>query len=415
MTMYPASALERAMKVQEVLLKAVSGEIRWFQAAAILGLSARSMRRWRLRYEKYGYTGLLDRRTGRPSPRRVDGGELQKLLRLYRERYDGFNVRHFHEIARREHGVRFSYTFVKKALQEAGLVKKGKKRGPHRLHREPKECFGEMVHLDGSPHAWLALRPDEKQVMISIPDDATKRLLYAQLWPAESTEAVLTALKEVVESYGIPMSLYTDRAAWAFHTPNAGRKVDKERLTQVGRALAQLGVEHIPAYSPQARGCSERLNRTLQDRLINELRVHHITQLKDANRYLREVFIPNYNRTFNRPARRPENVFVSAKGFDLDQILCTQVERTVAKNNTVVWDGLRLQIPKQPGRWSCEDLRVTVRRHLDQTLSVWHGVRRLSSYNKTGILNQTTKPRKAAETPLRATPFAPFPQLEVVQ
>mgnify|MGYP000687023377 CR=1 FL=1 len=414
MTMYPASAVERAMKVQEVVMRAMSGEIRWIQAAAILGISARSMRRWRWRMKKYGYDGLLDRRTGRPSPKRADEAEVERVLWLYREKYNGFNVRHFHGISRREHGVKFSYTFVKKALQMAGLVKRGKKRGPHRLRREPKECFGEMVHLDGSPHAWLGLKPGEKQVMIAILDDATRRLLYAQLWPGESTEAVLTALKEVIESYGIPMSLYTDRATWAFHTPHAGGRVDKEKLTQVGRALAQLGVEHIPAYSPQARGRSERLNRTLQDRLVNELRVHGIEHVEDANRYLREVFIPNYNREFSIPARRPENVFVRSKGTDLDQILCIQVERTVAKDNTIVWDNLRLQIPKQAGRWSCEDLKLTVRRHLDGTFSVWRGVNRLSMYTREGTIKPASKSRAAAETPLRATPSAPFPQLEAI-
>jgi len=187
---------------------------------------------------------------------------------LYRERYYGFNVYHYHGILKREHDVTLSYSFVKKALQEAGLVKKKRKRGRHFKKRERRSCFGEMLHIDGSPHVWLSLKPEEKQCLIQVLDDATSRLLYAQLWPQETTWSILSALGEVIRAEGIPMALYTDRAGWAFYTPKAGERVDKKKLTQVGRVLKQLGVEHIPAYTPQARGRSERLNRTLQDRLV---------------------------------------------------------------------------------------------------------------------------------------------------
>ncbi len=194
-----------------------------------------------------------------------------------------------------------SYSFIKLALQEAGLVRKGRARGRHRRRREPRPCFGELLHLDGSPHAWLALVPQERQTLLHVLDDATKRLLYAQLWPAETTEAVMTALREVFQTWGLPIALYTDRAGWAFHTPKAGGKVDPSRLTQVGRALQALGIEHIPSYSPKARGRSERLNGTLQDRVVNELRLAGITTVEAANAYLRESFLPDYNATFTRP------------------------------------------------------------------------------------------------------------------
>jgi transposase len=286
---YAPGAVERAMKVQEVIVQAIAGKLTWIQAAEILGCSARTIRRYRWRLERDGYDGLFDRRRRLPSPKRAPLAELQRVLALYRDRYRDFNVRHFHQVARREHGVRFCYAFVKKALQSAGLVPTHRPRGRHRRRREPRACFGELLHLDGSRHRWLALRPEQWFTLIVVVDDATKRILHAELWDGgESVAAVMSALHAVVEHYGVPMALYTDRAHWAAHTPTAGGPPDRRRLTQVGRALARLGIEHILAYSPAARGRSERVNRTLQDRLVNEWRVAGITTLAAANHYLRE-------------------------------------------------------------------------------------------------------------------------------
>ncbi len=381
---YPQAAWERAMTVQEVLLKALSGEIHWFRAADILGISARALRRWRERYETHGYVGLVDKRRHSPSVRRVAAPEVERLLRLYRERYGGFNVRHFHEIARREHGVTVSYSFLKDALQAAGLVKKHRPRGRHRRRREPRACVGELLHIDGSTHAWFALAPEARATLIALPDDATSEVLYAQFWEAESTRAVMTALGEVFTTYGLPMALYSDRAHWAFHTPTAKGPVDKTHLTQVGRALAQLGVEHIPAYSPQARGRSERLNRTFQDRLVNELRVAGITTIPAANAYLRDVFLPHHNATFSRPPRDPEPAWVALGEVDLDQMLCHQETRTVGQDNTVTLDRVVLQIAKQPGRRTCAGLEVLVRRHLSGPHSIWRGPQRLGLFDAAG-------------------------------
>src|SRR6059036_3733661 len=270
---YSRGAVERAMKVQEVILRAIDGKLTWVQAADILGYSPRTIRRIRWRLQHFGYEGLLDRRRQTPSPKRAPVADVQRLLALYRERYLGFNVRHFHQLARRQHGVRFCYAFVKKALQTAGLVAKHQPRGRHRRRREPRPCFGELLHLDGSRHRWLALVPDQYLTLIAVVDDATKQVLYAALGDGgESTAAVMTALRHVLVTWGLPMALYTDRAHWAVHTPVAGGAVDRTKLTQVGRALAQLGIEHILGYSPQARGRSERMNGTLQGRLVNELR-----------------------------------------------------------------------------------------------------------------------------------------------
>ena len=380
---YAVIAVERAMKLQDVILRAMSGELTWLQAADILGMHPRSLR-WRVRQQRVGYDGLLDRRRQRPSPRLAPFGEVERILRLYRERYAGFNVHHFHQLVRRDHQVTLSYSFVRTALQKAGLVATRRARGRHRRRREPRPCFGELLHLDGSPHVGLARCPDQRQTLIPVIDDATKRLLYAQLWPAETTVGGLTALADVFRAFGLPIALYTDRAGWAFHTPTAGGPIDRERLTHVGRALARLGIEHIGAYSPQARGRGERLNRTLQDRLVNELRLAGIDSREAAHQYLRDHFIPDYNATFTRSPADPTPAFVALGDVDLDQILCEEDERVVAPDNTVSFDTVCLQLAKQPGRPTCAGARVIVRRHLDGRFTVWRGVACLGRYSPAG-------------------------------
>ena len=376
---------ERAMRVHEVILRGLSGERSWLEVADILGRSPRSIRRLRWRFEHYGYDGLYDGRRVKPSPKRAPVAEVERILRLYRARYPGFNGRHFYQLARREHGVTLSYTFVKRLLQQAGLLPKRRPRGRHRRRREPRPCVGELLHLDGSRHAWLALVPTSQPTLLAVVDDATTRLLYAQLVAGgESVTAVMTALRTVLETHGLPMALYTDRASWACHTPTSGSRPDRRQLTQVGRALQRLGIEHILGYSPQARGRSERVNRTLQDRLVNELRVAGIRTLPAANRYLRDQFLPAFNAEFGRPPADPTSAFVPVGGVNLADILCHEEARTVGRDNTVRLDGVLLQLAKQPGRRTCAGLQVLVRRHLDGTHAVWWGARCLGRYSPTG-------------------------------
>jgi len=393
---YSLAAVERAMTVHQALLHALHGRQTWLQVADVLGLSPRTVRRWRARLEQHGVPGLVDRRRQTPSPRRVPLSALQRVLRLYRERYQGFNVRHFHQLARRDHGVTFSYTLVKTALQGAGLVAKGRARGRHRRRREPRPCFGELLHLDGSRHRWLALVPDAWHTLLVVVDDATKQLLYAQLVEGgESTRAIMQALWTVFERHGLPGALYTDRAHWAVHTPTSGSAPDRTRLTQVGRALHALGVEHILGHSPQARGRSERANRTLQDRLVNELRLAGIRARPAANRYLVERFLPAFNETFGRPPADPAPAFVPVTSAQLEPILCHEEARIVARDNTVTLDRVVLQIAKQRGRRTCAGLPVLVRRHLDGRHTLWWGRRCLGRYDAAG--------RPLALTPITAS------------
>jgi transposase len=402
---FSAVAVERAMTYQQVMMRALAGTWTWLKAADVLDIHPRSLRRWRARYEHDPLLGLLDRRRRRPSHRTAPRAEVQRILHLYREHYQGFNVRHFLHLARRDHGVTLSYTFVKLALQAAGLVPKARARGRHRRRREPRPCFGELLHLDGSTHEWLARCPGQRQTLLAVIDDATKRLLYAQLWPEETTHAVLMALRVVLTSYGLPMALYTDRAGWAFHTPQAGGRVDRTHLTVVGRILARLGIEHIPSYSPQARGRVERLNRTLQGRLINELRLAGITTLEAANAYLRDQFIPDYQTQFTHPPADPASAFVPlGEAVDLDALLAEDGERVVGRDNVVPFEGVALQLAKQPGRRSCAGLRVTVRRHLSGLHTVWRGPQCLGHYDAQGRPLDGPRPRRPKPVPRPARP-----------
>lgn len=388
---YSLAAVERAMRVQEVILRAMSGELTWLQAADILRMNPRTLRRWRYRMQKHGYEGLLDRRTGKPSPRRAPVKEVERVVHLYRNKYFDFNVRHFHEVIQREHKVTLSYSFVKKALQEAGLVKKKRSRGRHHKQRERRACFGEMLHLDGSPHSWLALKPQERQTLIVVVDDATSDVLYARLEREESTETVMRALWSVIERYGLPLSLYTDKAGWAFVKKVPGGGIDRTRRTQVGRALETLGVEHIPGHSPQARGRSERNNRTLQDRLVNELRVAGIRTVDAANRYIEEVYLPRHRRNFALPPRDQQSAFVPLGAVDLNAILCVEETRIVRNDNTVVLNNMRMQIAKQPGRRTCKGLKLLIRQHLDGHYTVWHGKRCFGHFDHRGRPIQVIK------------------------
>ena len=380
---YSEAAVERTMKIQEVILRAMAKKITWWQAAEIIGISARQMRRWKWRYEKHGYDGLFDRRRGQPSPRRVPLETVEKVLGLYRERYFDLNVRHFHEKLREEHDVHLSYVWVKLALQGAGLVAKGRKRGVHRKRRPRRPLPGMLLHLDGSPHRWFQ---DERWYdLIVILDDATSQIYYAQLVDEESTRTVMAALREVVEQQGCFCALYSDRARHFFLTPKAGEPVDRQRLTQVGRALAELRIEMIPAYSPQARGRGERNFQTWQGRLPQELRLHGIRTPEQANTFLRQTYLQEFNRKFAVKAAQPGSAFVRTRRTDLNRVFSIQQERVVNRDNTVSWANRCLQIDKTSWRGTLAGCRVTVCEHLDGRLSIVYGPHRVGHYSADGL------------------------------
>jgi transposase len=387
---FTEAALERAMKVQEVILRGMARKISWIQAAEILRISPRQMRRWLERYEEWGYDGLYDRRRGKPSPRRVPVQTVKEVLRLYQENYYDFNVRHFHEKLEGQHQIKLSYTWVKTALQEAGLVKKRRKRGPHRKRRERRPLPGMMLHIDGSKHRWFG---DQRHYdLISILDDATSEIYYAQLVDEESTRTVMIGLREVVKEKGVFCSLYSDRASHFFLTPKAGEPVDHERSTQVGRALKELGIEAIAAYSPQARGRSERSFGTWQGRLPQELRIRAITTVEEANHFLRDEYIAEFNTRFAEKARETGSAFVRSRRLDLENIFCLKHERLVANDNTIRFGQKALQLERARFRASLAGCRVTIHEHLDEKLSVWFGQNLVGRFDADGqLLNPTVK------------------------
>src|SRR6266702_1583201 len=382
MEAYPRAAMERAMKVQDVMLQAMAKKITWWQAAEILGISDRHMRRWRERYVEESYNGLLDRRRGKPSRRRVPVATVEKVFALYREKYFDLNVQHFHEKLQAEHGIELSYTWVKQALQGAGLVARGRKRGAHRKRRERRPLPGMLLHIDGSRHQWFQ---DERWYdLIVILDDATSEINYAQLVEEESTVTVMAGLQEVIEHKGVFCALYSDRGSHFWLTPKVGGRVDPHRLTQVGRALRELGIQMIPVYSPQARGRSERNFGTWQGRLPQELRLQGIDSLEEANRFLREHYIAEFNRRFQVRAPQSGSAFVARRSRDLDLIFALQFERTVNRDNTVSIQNLSLQIEAVRWRASLAGCTVTVHQHLDGTFSLTHGPHRLGRYGAQG-------------------------------
>ena len=371
MDLYPRAGVERAMKIQEVILRALAKKITWLQAAEIIGVCDRTMRRMKDAYDEHGYDGLFDRRKGKPSPKRVPVETVEKVLALYQEKYFDFNVRHFHEKLREEQGIQLSYTWVKQALQGAGLVRKARRRGVHRRRRPRRPLPGMLLHLDGSRHQWFQ---DERWYdLLVILDDATSEIYYAQLVEEESTRTTMAAIREVVQRKGVFCAMYTDRASHFFVTLKAGEPVDRRRLTQVGRALKELGTEAIPAYSPQARGRSERSFGTWQGRLLQELRLRGLGTVDEANRFLRDRYIAEFNGKFAAPAAQRGTAFVPAPKRRLEEIFTIQHERVVSNDNTVVLGHQVFQLEKMRWRASLAGSRVLLREHLDGTLTITYG------------------------------------------
>ena len=392
---YSAAEMERMMKLQDVLLKAMAKEITWWDAAEIIGVSDRTMRRWREKMTEHGYSGLADGRKGKPSLKRVPVPVAEEVLRLYQEVYYDLNIKHFHEKLQAEHQIELSYTWVQLALQGAGLVARARKRGKHRRRRERRPMAGMLLHIDGSKHKWFG---DQRwHDLIVILDDATSEIYYAQLVEEESTRTVMAGLREVIERKGLFCALYSDRGSHFFVTVKAGDKVDKHRPTQVGRALKELGIQMIAAYSPQARGRSERSFGTWQGRLPQELRLAGIETVEGANEFLRERYMAEFNRQFTVMAKEKETAFRKTTRSDLDWIFTIQTERVVAKDNTVAIGDRSWQIGKSRFRHTLAGCTVTIHEHLDETVSIRFGPHTLGRFDASGqVLGGSAKGERAA-------------------
>lgn len=374
----------RMHKFRDVLSRWDRNELSGLEAGELLGMSERQFRRYRRRFEEEGLEGLVDRRLGKASARRVPVDEVMWMLEEYRTHHAGWNVKHFHEHLVARHDFTWGYTWTKTQLHAAGLVDRARRRGAHRRKRPRKPCEGMMLHQDGSRHEWLEDQP-QLDLIVTM-DDATSTIYSAFLVEEEGTASSFEGLLETFIAKGLPSSLYTDRGSHYFYTPKAGEKVDKERLTQVGRALERLGIEHIPAYSPEARGRSERMFGTLQDRLPKELKLAGIAGMEAANAFIAEVYLPRHNARFARDAEVAESAFVAANASQLAEILCIEEERVVARDNTVVFGRLKLQLPPSPIRHHFVKAKIKVRQYPDGRLAIFHGPRLLARYHRTGEL-----------------------------
>jgi transposase len=353
------------------------------EAARLLGVHERTFRRYIDRYDEDGLEGLVDKRLSQVSQRCAPVDEVVRLEALYRERYQGWNVKHFYSFYGRRHGGDRSYTWVKNRLQAAGLVSRAPARGKHRKRRERAPLPGMMLHQDGSRHRWV---PGCYWDLIVTMDDATSEHYSMFFVAEEGTASSFRGVHETIAAKGLFCSLYTDRGSHYWLTPTAGGKVDKSCPTQFGRALHQLGIEMIPAYSPEARGRSERAFATHQGRLPRELAAEGITTLAAANRYLSVTYRPAFNDEFTAPAQESGSAFVPLMGVELDDVLCEQFERTVGHDNCVAFEGRKLQIPATGHRMHYVKVKIRVHRYCDGQLSVFHGPRKLATYDPQGNL-----------------------------
>ena len=380
------------MRFEEIYGRFDKGRLRCEEAADLLGMSLSSFRRRRRRFEDEGLEGLVDRRLGKASARRVPVDEVTRILALFETHYQDFTVKHFHEKLVSAHGFTQSYSWTKNALQAHGKVAKAPRRGAHRRKRPRRPLPGMMLHQDGSTHQWV---PGQWWDLIVTMDDATSDTYSAFFVDEEGTQSCFRAFSEVIETKGLFNSLYADRAGHYWHTPAAGGKVDKANPTQVGRALAQLGIELIPAYSPEARGRSERMFGTLQKRLPQELRLAGITNMAEANRFLQEVFLPEHNARFAGAPEEQGTAFVPWAGAGLADILSIQEERTVGNDNTVRYKRLALQIPEDRHRHHYVKAKVKVHEYHDGQLAIFHGPRCLARYNPDGRQRKETSKQAA--------------------
>ncbi len=371
----------RIMRFEEAFNKWDNGRISQEEAAQLLGVCVRTFRRHINRYEENGIEGLYDKRLSQASHRRAPVDEVFKLTELYKTNYRGFNVKHFYSFYTNNHGGSRSYTWVKNTLQRHNLVQKNPKRGRHRKQR-PRAAFpGMMIHQDGSTHQWVS--GNQWDLIITL-DDATSEHYSMFFVNEEGTVSSFQGVFDTIKKKGLFSSIYTDRGSHYWHTPVAGGKVDKRNLTQFGRAMHQMGIGMIAAYSPQARGRCERMFSTHQERLPKELKLLNIKTMEAANKYLKETYMPAFNKEFCVPAREPGSAFVKWAGNELKEILCMQYERRVSNSNCVEFEGLKLQIPADQYRCHYVKVKVKVHKYLNGELSIFHGPRKLVNYDATG-------------------------------
>lgn len=379
----------RIMRFAEVYAWWTEKRLTQAEAATLLGMCERTFRRYSQKHLADGQEGLCDKRLDKVAHNAAAVDEVMEIINLFETHYSNFTVSHFYDKYRDDHKGFRSYSWIKNQLQDHGLIKKAKRRGAHRRKRERSPMIGMMIHQDGSTHEWV---PEKQWDLIVTMDDASSEVYSGFFIEEEGTHSSFQGVSEVIVKHGLFCSLYTDRGSHYWTTPAVGGKVDKVNLTQFGRAMKQLGIDMIAAYSPEARGRSERLFGTLQQRLPKELALAGITTMDKANEFLNKIYWPKHNARFAVKPIENESAFVPwlDSGMNLHDILCIQEQRTVTKDNTVSYNAKLLQIPKQKDR--CNYVKATVRVHeyLDGSMAIFHGPRKLAHYDLHGNLLETT-------------------------
>jgi len=385
------------MRFKDIYERYSHKELDTQEAADILGISVRTFLRKRDRYDEDDFDNRFDRRLGHRATNRADEEEVELLTRLYSEKYRGFSVKHFYGFAKLHPSMTRSYNWCRQTLQQADLIEKSSRGGPHRQRRERKPMAGMMAHQDGSTHLWIPDLDHNVDLIVTL-DDATSEITSGFFVEQEGTMSSFQGIKETIKKKGVFCTFYTDRGAHYAYTPEAGGKVDKNHLTQVGQALKQLNIRHIHAYSPQARGRSERMFGTLQGRLPKELMLHGISTIEQANRYLQEEYWPRHNLEFSVKPKDSTSAYIPwLHRGSLDEILCVKEDRVVHSDNTVRYEGLILQIPPQTNRHHYVKAEVEVRKYLDNTLGIFYGHQCLGRYDQMGnLLPQDQRIKEAA-------------------
>jgi len=374
----------KAMTRQQIIMKAIQKEITWIQAAEICRISPRQMRRLKRGYKEYGVDFLLDGRAGKARRKRIDLKIVEKIYLLKTEKYEDFSVKHFHEQLIEKEGISISYTWLLKVLQDGGLAQKHPGRGKYHRRRERKPMTGMLIHLDASTHQWINGLP--KWDLNIVLDDADGRILHGEFHEEEGTWSTFIALKEVLQKYGRFVAFYTDRGSHFCTTTKALEGPDEIQKGAVSMALQTLGIRHILARTPQARGRSERAFGTIQGRLPQELKLNNIDNYQDANKYLKEVFIPSFNKRFSVPTKEEGSAFIPLIGLDLEVILSKKEKRKVGNDNTVRYKNLYLQIPQVGAHAHYARCWVQVHEFINKTLAISFNGKLLAKYTSQGLI-----------------------------
>ena len=411
----PVTLSQREQQRLRVMMEVESGRWSAEQAAEVLGLSMRQTWRLKAGYRREGAAAFMHGNRGRPSPGRIGEDIRSRVLELLTGPYAGCNDHHLVELLALREGILLSRKSVERIRREAGLKAARQRRPPrHRQRRDRMSQEGIMLQVDGSPHHWFGLEQPACTLLVAV-DDATSKVVAALFREQEDTQGYFLLLKQVLQIKGIPLDLYHDRHSifqdnskrpWTLEEELQGHR----EPTQFSRALEELGITAIAAHSPQAKGRVERLNGTLQDRLVQELRLAGVTGIRAGNRFL-HAYLKRFNARFAVPAEEPGLAYRPLNpDLDLDRILSFRYQRVVAMDNTVRLDGRLIQVPPGPKRRSYAGARVWVHELLNGSLGVWYQDRWLARTSARGDVTVRARKRKARlpEKPPRPAPV-PLP------